>query len=102
MTMGAYVIRLKLLPRDTTTEHQKIVDSVAKALPPHAMIRGQEIEPIAFGLSAIIIDVVVPEEEGVIDKIEDAVSKAPLVGQSELMGVSRMSSRLPNQQPPGV
>jgi elongation factor 1-beta len=93
--LGSYVIRLKLLPQDTTTEHQKIIDSVAGLLPPPAQIRGQKIEPIAFGLSAIIIDVVAPEEEGVIDKIEEAISKAPLVGQCELMGVSRMSSKLP-------
>lgn len=93
--MGSYVIRLKLLPQDVTTEHQKIVDSVAGALPSQAKIRSQMIEPIAFGLSAIIVDVVVPEEEGTIEKIEAAVSAAPLVGQSELMGVSRMSSRLP-------
>lgn len=97
MTLGSYVIRLKLLPQDTTTEHQKIIDSVAGLLPPPAQIRGQKIEPIAFGLSAIIVDVVAPEEEGVIDKIEEVVSKAPLVGQYELMGVSRMSSNLPPQ-----
>jgi len=93
--MGSYVIRLKVLPQDTTTEHQRIVDSVANVLPGQAKIRSQRIEPIAFGLSAIIVDVVTPEEEGVIEKIEAAVSAAPLVGQSELMGVSRMSSKLP-------
>ena len=93
--MGSYVIRFKVLPQDTTTEHQKIIDSVAGALPGQAKIRSQRIEPIAFGLSAIIVDVVAPEEEGVIEKIEAAVSAAPLVGQSELVGVSRMSSKLP-------
>ena len=93
--MGSYVIRFKVLPQDTTTEHQRIIDSVAGALPGQAKIRSQKIEPIAFGLSAIIVDVVAPEEEGVIEKIEAAVSAAPLVGQSELMGVSRMSSKLP-------
>jgi len=93
--LGSYVIRLKLLPQDTTTEHQKIVDSVAAQLPSPAQIRGQKIEPIAFGLSAIIVDIVAPEEEGVIDRIEEVVSKAPLVGQYELIGVSRMSSKLP-------
>lgn len=93
--MGSYVIRLKILPQDTDTEHQKIVDSVAKALPDGTQIKGQKVEPIAFGLSAIILDVVAPEEEGVIDKVEHSVSTAPLVGQYELMGVSRMSSRLP-------
>ena len=95
--MGSYVIRLKVLPQDTSTEHQKIVDSVAGALPQQARIRGHKIEPIAFGLSAVIIDVVVPEEEGVIDRVEQVVSTAPLVGQYELLGVSRMSSNLPPQ-----
>jgi elongation factor 1-beta len=93
--MGSYVIRLKVLPQDTTTEHQKIIDSVAGALPGQAKIRSQKIEPIAFGLSAIIVDIVAPEEEGMIEQIEKAVSAAPLVGQSEFMGVSRMSSKLP-------
>ncbi len=92
--MGSYVIRLKLLPEDTTTEHQKILDSVAGLLPKPAQIRSHKIEPIAFGLSAIIVDVVAPEEEGVIDRIEEIVSKAPLVGQYELIAVSRMSSKL--------
>ena len=93
--MGSYVIRLKLLPEDTTTDHQKLVESVASLLPKPSQIRGQKIEPIAFGLSAIIVDVVTPEEEGVVDKIEEVVSKAPLVGQYEVLGVSRMSTKLP-------
>jgi len=93
--MGSYVIRLKLLPQDTTTEHQRIVDSVSGALPGAAKIRSHRIEPIAFGLSAIIVDIVAPEEEGVIEKVEAAAASAPLVGQSDLMGVSRMSSKLP-------
>ena len=95
--MGSYVIRLKLLPQDTTTDPQKILDSVSSVLPKLAQIRGHKVEPIAFGLSAVIVDIVAAEEEGVIDKIEDIVSKAPLVGQYELIGVSRMSSRLPPQ-----
>jgi elongation factor 1-beta len=95
--MGSYVIRLKVLPEDTTMDHQKIIDSVAGVLPKSAQIRGHKIEPIAFGLSAIILDIVAPEEEGVIDKVEEVVSKAPLVGQYELIAVSRMSSKLPPQ-----
>ncbi len=93
--MGSYVIRLKVLPQETDTPHEKIVESVAKMLPAGAQVRSQRIEPIAFGLSAIIMDVVAPEEEGIIDKVEHSVSTAPLVGQYELVGVSRMSSKLP-------
>ena len=88
---------MKLLPEDTTTDHQKLVDSVQGRLPMEVKLRSQKIEPIAFGLSAVIIDLVAPEEEGMIDKVEEAVSKAPLVSQYEVIGVSRMSSRLPPQ-----
>ena len=95
--MGSYVIRIKVLPEDSTMDHQKIIDSVKGKLPSFAQMRGHRIEPIAFGLSAIIIDFVAPEEEGAIDKVEAAVSTAPFVGQIEMMGVSRMSSRLPPQ-----
>ena len=66
-------------------------------LPKTARIRSQKAEPIAFGLSAVLLDVVVPEEEGAVDRIEEAVSKSPLVSQYEVTGVSRMSSRLPPQ-----
>jgi len=93
--LGSYVVRLKVLPSDTSTEHEKIVKSVADSLPAGAQVRNQRIEPIAFGLSAIILDIVAPEEEGMIDRIEEKVSSAPLVGQYELVGVSRMSSKLP-------
>ena len=95
--MDSYVIRIKLLPQDTTTEHQKIVDSVAPLLPAAAKIRGHRVEPIAYGLSAVIVDIVAPEEEGMVDRVEEAVSKSPLVSQYEVTGVSRMSSRLPPQ-----
>jgi elongation factor 1-beta len=95
--LGSYVIRIKVLPADTSTEHQRIIDSVKAKLPGFAQLRAQRIEPIAYGLSAIILDIVTPEEEGVIDKVEQTVSTAPLVGQTEMMGVSRMSSKLPPQ-----
>lgn len=95
--MGSYVIRVKLLPHDTTTEHQKIVESVKGIIPAAAQVRSQRVEPIAFGLSAVIVDIVAPEEEGMVDKIEEAIMKSPLVSQYEVTGVSRMSSKLPPQ-----
>ncbi len=95
--MGSYVIRFKVLPEDTTTDLQKVVEGVAGVLPAEAKIRSHKVEPIAFGLSAVIVDIMAPEEEGAIDKVEEAMGKAPLVGQVEMQGVSRMSSKLPPQ-----
>ncbi len=93
--MGSYVIRMKILPEDTTTDLQKLLDTVAGLLPKPAQVRGHKIEPIAFGLSAVIADIVAPEEEGMVDRIEEVVSKAPSVSQYEVIAVSRMSANLP-------
>ncbi len=93
--MGSYVIRVKVLPSDASVDIEKVVDSVKKNLGSEAQLRGKSVEPIAFGISAAVLDIVAPEKEGSIETVERLVSSAPLVGQSETMGVSRMSSRLP-------
>ncbi|HUI23728.1 MAG TPA: elongation factor 1-beta [Nitrososphaerales archaeon] len=93
--MGSYVIRMKVLPEDPSTNLEEMVIGIGGLLPKPAMIRGHKVEPIAFGLSAIIMDVIAPEEEGMIDRVEEIVSKAPHVSQYEVIAVSRMSARLP-------
>ncbi len=95
--MGSYVIRVKILPHEANADTERILESVRRKLGPEVRIRAHKVEPIAFGISAIILDIVAPEVEGVVDAVEKSVSGAPLVAQYELMGVSRMSSRLPPQ-----
>ena len=95
--MGSYVIRMKILPEDTSTDLEKLTANISGLLPKPAQVRGHRVEPIAFGLSAVIADIVAPEEEGIVDKIEEAVSKAPQVSQYEVIAVSRMSAKLPGQ-----
>ena len=91
------MIRVKILPQEANADTGKIVESVRKKLGPEVQIRKQKVEPIAFGVSAVVLDIVAPEAEGSIDAVEQSISTAPLVGQYELMGVSRMSSKLPPQ-----
>ncbi len=91
------MVRLKVLPNDVSVDDQKLLSSISTALGEERPIRGSKTDPIAFGLYALIIDVVVPEGEGAIDAVEQAVSTAPMVGQSELQGVSRQSTTLHKQ-----
>ncbi len=92
--MGSYLVRVKVMPSGPEVPSEKLLESVRGVLGTEMTLKGSKVDPIAFGLYALIIDVVAPEEEGMVDKVEAAVAKAPLVTQSELMGVSRMSSRL--------
>jgi elongation factor 1-beta len=92
--MGSYLVRVKVMPSGPEIPWKDLLESVKGALGTEMVVKGSTEDPIAFGLYALIIDIIAPEEEGMVDKVEDAVAKAPLVTQSELMGVSRMSSRL--------
>jgi elongation factor 1-beta len=94
--MGSYLVRLKVLPTGPEVPSQNLIDSVKGALEKDMSLKGSREEPIAFGLYSLTLDIVVPEVEGMIDKVEQVVAAAPLVAQSELIGASRLSSQLKN------
>jgi translation elongation factor aEF-1 beta len=92
--MGSYLVRIKVLPTGPEVPSQQLLDSIKGRLDKDMVLKNSKEEPIAFGLYSLTIDVVTPEVEGMIDKVEQAVAAAPLVAQSELVGASRLSSQL--------
>ena len=92
--MGSYLIRLKILPTGPEVDSDKLLESVRGKLDPQTSLRGSKVEPIAFGLYSLTVDIVAPEGEGIIDAVEQKVSSAPMVAQYEMVGVSRLSSTL--------
>jgi len=92
--LGAYLVRVKVMPSGPEVPSDKLLESIKGVLGKEMTLRASKEDPIAFGLYALIVDIVAPEEEGMVDKVEAAVSRAPLVTQSDLLGVSRMSSHL--------
>jgi len=94
--MGSYLVRLKVLPTGPEVPSQQLLDSIKGHLEKDMVFKNSKEDPIAFGLYSLTIDIVVPEVEGMIDKVEASVARAPLVAQSELIGASRLSSQLKN------
>jgi translation elongation factor aEF-1 beta len=94
--MGSYVVRIKVLPTGPEVPSQQLLDSIKGKLNKDMVLRNSKEDQIAFGLYSLTLDIVTPEEEGMIDKVEQAVATAPNVAQSELLAASRMSSQLKN------
>jgi len=92
--MGLLLVRLKILPKDVDVKSSELIDSVKRVLPEDMSVVREGEEPIAFGLVASILDVQVEERDGVMDDLEDSVHSSSLVSQIEVLGVSRMSTRL--------
>jgi elongation factor 1-beta len=92
--MGSYLIRIKVLPTGPEIPPQTLLDAVKANMESMMSVRSSKEEPIAYGLYALIIDVVAPEEDGMVDRVEKVVSTAKDAAQYELIAVSRMSSTL--------
>lgn len=94
LSVTALLIRLKILPKDTTTNLDAMATSIESILPEGVTVKAKTTEPIAFGLESLTLDLAAEERNGITDEVESAVNSADNVGSIELTGVSRMSATL--------
>lgn len=92
--MGELVIRFRVLPADAAVGAASLAEGIAAALPSGARLLSTSEEPIAFGLVAVIADVLTSENDGVTDRLEAAIRSARTAGEVEVLGVSRRSAKL--------
>ncbi|MEM3437623.1 MAG: elongation factor 1-beta [Nitrososphaerales archaeon] len=92
--MGKVLVRLKILPIDAEISPSRVSASIQKSLPPDIEIRKVVEEPIAFGLIASIIDFIIEDKEGEMDRLEELVHSSELVGEIEVLGISKVSTSL--------
>ncbi|MEM4499814.1 MAG: elongation factor 1-beta [Candidatus Woesearchaeota archaeon] len=92
--MGSVIITLKILPSDPEIDLEEIYEKVLQVLEKHqvntdpSMIR-KEIEPIAFGISALIVKFIYPEEKGLPDVIEEDVKSIEGVDEASFIDIRR-------------
>ena len=88
--MGKIVISFKIFPSEATVDLNLLKEKIEKQLPKFASVRGFAEDPIAFGLSALITHIVLPEDRsGVLDEVESHLLKIKEVGQIETIMVRR-------------
>jgi len=89
--LGNIVISLKIFPSEATVDLNLLKEKIKKELPKFASIHGFAEEPIAFGLSALIAHIVLPEDRsGVLDEVENYLLKIKEVSQIETIMVRRV------------
>jgi elongation factor 1-beta len=83
--MAEVILGLKVMPKSSDVDLDKLESQLKTEVNPERMQR----EPIAFGLIAILITVVVEDAEGVMDKVEERIRSIPDVGEVEVTGMTR-------------
>jgi elongation factor 1-beta len=79
--MGDVAVVLKILPSDSDVNVKLMMSAVKEALKGICEINKIEEQEVAFGLKAIRLEVIVPDEEGKIGAVESRLQSVDGVGQ---------------------
>jgi elongation factor 1-beta len=89
--MGKIVITYKIFPSESSVDLELLKEKIKKQLSDIASIQRFSKEPIAFGLSALIVNIVLPEhKEGILDETEKRLTDMEEVSQIQPLGVNRL------------
>ena len=88
--MGEVAITYRIMPNSTDVNLSELADNVENVSKKIAKIQGMQEKPIAFGLSALLIRVIIEDKEGGPDQIESALSNIDGVQSVEVMDMTRL------------
>lgn len=73
--MGDVLITYKIMPDGVDIDFEKMKEEVKERIGSTGKVAEFDLQPIAFGLKALIVKVIVKDEGGVADKIEEELGK---------------------------
>ncbi len=88
--MGKVVAQIKVMPEGKDTDLDSLEDSIEEALPESAELSGVAREEVAFGLVALMVNVMVEDEEGGTEDVEATLADLPDVESANTENVGRV------------
>ena len=84
-TMGKVALKIRVMPDEAGIDMETFKENVVKVLPEYVQLVDAEEKPIAFGLKALIVQVIMPDQspDELLDKIR-IVEKVENVEVEEL------------------
>jgi elongation factor 1-beta len=70
--MGKVAVKLKIMPEDPEVDLDALQERLEGSLPEGAKIQGFERDDVAFGLVALLPTVIVPDDAGGSEAVEEA------------------------------
>ncbi|MBA3750762.1 MAG: elongation factor 1-beta [Nitrosopumilus sp.] len=92
--MVRLVARIKILPTEAETDLEVLVNNLKSHIPDGLELKAHAKEPIAFGLNALIVDFLLDDAEGEMEKLEEAIKKIDGAGEIQVITISRQSVKM--------
>jgi elongation factor 1-beta len=89
--MGDVAAKIKIMPESVDTDLAELKEKLKSVIPAGADLHGDIVEePIAFGLKALIVTLIVNDEEGGTEAAEEAFAKVSGVENVQVMEAYRI------------
>ncbi|MGC9517555.1 MAG: elongation factor 1-beta [Methanomicrobiales archaeon] len=88
--MGEVVATIRLMPESPDVDLKKIKEQIENSIPESTELHKIEEEPVAFGLVALIVTVIVGDEEGGTEEVEANLAKIEEIGNIEVSDIRRL------------
>jgi elongation factor 1-beta len=92
--MPDIVVRVKVLPEDIETKPEQTLEDINASTRAVASVIRYRVEPVAFGLNALIVDFGIEDKEGGTDPLETALMSTKGISQVDVIGVSKSSTHV--------
>lgn len=88
--MGKVATQVKVMPNSPDVDLEELEARLAEALPEGAELNDTAHEDVAFGLTAIIAMVVVPDDAGGTEAVEEAFAGVEAVESVSIENITRL------------
>jgi len=88
--MGKVAAAIKVMPNDPDVDLDQLQEALEQSLPEGAKINGVERDDVAFGLTALIPTVIVPDDAGGTEAVEEAFKQVDHVESVSVEDVGRL------------
>jgi len=88
--MGKVAAKIKVMPNSPEIDLDELQEKLEDALPEGAKINGFERDDVAFGLVALLPTVIVPDDAGGTEAVEENFSNVDDVESVEVENVGRI------------
>lgn len=88
--MGEVAVQLKIMPNGPEVDLKGLNDRITSQVAQHGRMYSCEVQPIAFGLKALILTVIVEDKEGGTEALEASISEIEEVESVQVIAVTRM------------
>ncbi len=88
--MGQVLLTFEIMPEGLEVDLDTMRKGVESKLKGYCKIEQVEIKPIAFGLKALMMNIVVEDEEGMMDRVEQDINSVPGVQNGRVFALNKI------------